>query len=192
MSIDRQQIPWITLSIVALAAVLTMALPGYGERLQYVRGGAWWSVLTSQFVHWHGRMALLDLCLVLMAGVWIERRFRLAVVVSFIVAALLCALGIHLSQAMTVYRGSSGVAIALLTVVLLDLASRGNPSGTRVVAVLVLVLTVAKIAWEWRTGQALAVGPLPPGVRVASGVHLAGMLAGIVAFTVVGNLPKLK
>jgi membrane associated rhomboid family serine protease len=189
---DRQQIPWVTLSIVALAAVLTMALPGYGERLQYVRGGAWWSVLTSQFVHWNARMTLLDLGLVLMAGIWIERRFRLAVVVSFVTSVLLCALAIHLSHYMSVYRGSSGVAISLLTLVLLDLASRGNPPRIRIVAVLVLVLTVGKIAWEWRTGQALAVGPLPPGIRVASGVHLAGMLSGIVAFTVVGNLPRLK
>jgi hypothetical protein len=55
-----------------------------------------------------------------------------------------------------------------------------------------LLLTAGKIIWEWRSGQALAVGPLPPGIRVAFEVHLLGALAGLAVFSVVGSLPKLK
>jgi len=164
------------------SAAMTFLLNGYGEPLQYVRGGAWYGLLTGQLVHWNAPMALVDLGLLAVAGWWIENRSRKTVVLALIMATTLCGVAVALSRDMTVYRGSSGLGVALVVVILLELSFSNRTRWLRIAAALALLLTVAKIVWEWRTGQALAGGTLPPGVVVAALVHLFGALSGIATF----------
>jgi rhomboid family GlyGly-CTERM serine protease len=162
-------------------------IPGFAEALEYDRGavesGELWRLLTGQLVHWTARMTIADLGVILLLGIWLERRSRKLFISSQLIAAGLIAAGLLLSRGMEIYRGSSGLAAAAFTMVaLLLLFDSRLHMAWRGVALLAIILLVSKMIWEMRTGTALVAGHLPHGVQVTPLVHLLGAIAGAVTF----------
>jgi len=179
--------PWIATAL-AGASLLLSLLPGWAEALQYdreaVSAGQAWRPITGQLVHWSVRMTLVDLAMLTVLGAWVERRSRALLAATLAGAAALVAAGVQFqAREVAVYRGSSGLAAAVFTVVALDLLLdvRRRRVG-RSLGALALLLLLAKTVWEMRAGTALVAGPLPAQVRVAPVAHLAGMLAGFSAY----------
>lgn len=177
--------PWISTALAA-AGLAVVIVPGDAEALQYdrarVAAGAIWLLLSGQLAHWTVRMALVDLGVLVGLGAWLEARGdRREMVLALGLGAVGTALAVHwLSPDLLVYRGSSGLASALLVGTALHIA-RSSGGGARALALLAFALFLAKAPWESLTGQALFAGPLAPGVRVVPLVHLLGGLAGAVA-----------
>jgi rhomboid family GlyGly-CTERM serine protease len=140
-----------------------------------VNGGQLWRPLSGQLVHWTARMTLLDLGIILLLGAWLERRSRKLLVISLISAAMIIGAGLHLlPSGLDFYRGSSGLATALFVCVALILLRE----KWRGLALLALLLLIAKMLWEWWSGAPIAAGDLPDGVSVTPLVHLLGAIAG--------------
>lgn len=179
--------PWIVLALVA-ASLLASLLPGRAAFLQYDRGavsaGQPWRLITGQLVHWSPRMTFVDLGMLAALGLWVERRSRALVTATLAAAAALVAAAVHLcASEVALYRGSSGLAAAVFTVVALLLLRDGSHCWVRrSLGALALLLLVAKTAWEMREGVALVAGRLPDQVSVTPVAHLAGALAGLAVF----------
>jgi len=177
-----KRFPWMT---VALAAVCAAASLMDGTALQYERSGEAWRLLTGQMIHWTPRMALFDLGMLLGLGAWLEiRGDRRLAAISLALGAVFTAVAIHLS-ALSLYRGSSGVASTLFVLVAFRIADspESDPPKpwTRALAVAAVALFLAKAAFESLAGQTLFAGDLPEGVRVVPLVHLLGGLAGAIS-----------
>jgi rhomboid family GlyGly-CTERM serine protease len=168
----------VTLALVG-AGLLFSFIPGMAGLLEYdrdaVNGGRLWRLLSSQLVHWTARMTLLDLGVILLLGSWLEMRSRKLLVLSLTAAALLVGAGLHLlPSGLDYYRGSSGLATALLVCMALVLLREKR----RGLALLALLLLAAKLLWELWSGTPLAAGNLPHGVSVSPLAHLLGAIAG--------------
>jgi rhomboid family GlyGly-CTERM serine protease len=179
-------VPFVTLTLAGLTLVVSV-LPGPAGFLGYEReavaAGEAWRPLTGQLVHWTPRMALADLAVLLVFGCWLERRSRGILAGAVTLALVSIGAGLHLwLTALDSYRGSSGLATACFAATAIFLAcDPGREPRWRWIGLLALALLGAKIAWESWTGEALAAGTLPPGVRVVPRVHLLGAAAGLLA-----------
>jgi hypothetical protein len=88
------------------------------------------------------------------------------------------------------YGGLSGIAY---TLVVLCALTRLETSGlTRAVALLVLVLTAVKLAWELRTGAMLLVTASDVPVVAVPLAHLAGAVVGAAAFAWPRLAPRFR
>jgi rhomboid family GlyGly-CTERM serine protease len=179
-------LPWVTLVLVLAGSALAVAPDGITELLQHERSGAasgeLWRPVTGQLVHWSGRMALLDLGALLILGAWLEIRSRKTAVSAYVLGLGLIGIALpFLPPRPDVYRGSSGIASAVVVALALHLATVSPRPSSRILAAAGLALFAAKVLWETLTGGALAAGPLPPGVEVVPAVHAAGGLAGLLA-----------
>ena len=163
-----------TLVVVALA-LLAGAVPRIAAGLEYDRAamlrGEVWRPLTGQLVHWSWPMTAADLGVLAAAGLFVERRSRGRAWLGIAAGLLAVAAAVALSPDLLRYRGSSGVATALVVLALLDLRLP--------LAVCGLLLLSAKTAVEIATGQPVLAGTLPAGVALAPAVHVAGALAGL-------------
>ncbi len=178
--------PWLTLAIVAAAAAAS-TVPGVAAALEYrrqeVAAGEAWRLVTGQLVHWGARMAAVDLLMLLVLGVAVELRSRRLAALALALGFAATALAVQLDgTSVERYRGISGVASALFVALGLALALDSDRVAARGAAILALSLFVAKLAIEAWSGRALFAGPLPAGVRVLPSVHLAGGVAGALAF----------
>lgn len=187
-----RRFPWLTLSLLAVAAALA-ALPA--TLLEYdraaVAGGEVWRLATGQLVHWTLRMALFDLGAILLLGVLLEvGEERRGLALALGIALPLCAFVVHgIQPHLDRYRGSSGLASAVFgLVVMLGAAEKGwLPRLLMLAAFAGLVL---KLSFETRTSGLMFGGALPAGVAAAPIVHLAGFAAGVAAFLLVYALPR--
>ena len=180
------------LAVTGLAITL---IPRAGELLQYERtavdSGAYWRLLSGQFVHWTPRMATIDLLVLLITGSWLETISRRLVLWTVGSAALLVGVTVHAWTDLSTYRGISGIASGLYVAVALVVAADRSPRWLRLVALSGLIGFVAKTVYEVATGVTLFSGRLPDGVSVAPAAHLAGALAGILCVTVwLGRSPE--
>jgi rhomboid family GlyGly-CTERM serine protease len=163
-----------TLVFVVLA-LLAGAVPRVVAGLEYDRAamlrGEIWRPVTGQLVHWSWPMAVADLGVLALAGALVERRSARAAWLGLAAALLVVGIAVTLSPGLLRYRGSSGVATAMvalgLTYLRLPLALGG------------LSLLGAKTAFEVVTGQPVLPGTLPPGIDLTPAAHLAGALAGL-------------
>ncbi len=177
-----RRLPWLSAAL-ALAGTLAAFFPGCPEALQYdrlkVASGAVWLLATGQIVHWSLRMAAFDLgAIVLLGGLLEIRGARRLAAFALTAGALATAVAIQLLPPhLALYRGASGLASALYVALAIELA-RTEAGWRRGVAVAAIAGFVLKVAWEGKTGQPIAAGALPPGVVVASAVHVGGGLAG--------------
>ncbi len=160
--------------VLALAAT---AVPQIAAGLEYDRPamlrGEIWRPVTGQLAHWSWPMAVADLGVIAVAGAFVERRARRRVVLGLAAGLLAVAVVVALSPGLLRYRGSSGVATALVALALTD---DGLPAG---LALGGLLLLLAKTAIEGTTGQPVFPGTLPHGVTVTTPAHVAGLLAGL-------------
>jgi len=157
------------------------------EALEYHRdsviAGELWRLVTGQLVHWSTAMLVADLGVLLLAGLLLARRSPRLLLVCLPLSVGAVAAAVHfLSPELIRYRGSSGIATALVIACALDLA--GTPGAPRRAAIAALVVGAAKLAYELATGTSLSSGTLPPGVRVAPVAHVAGVASGAVAWLV--------
>jgi rhomboid family GlyGly-CTERM serine protease len=180
--------PWLTIAVAGVALAASIA-PGGGGLLEYDRakacGGEAWRLLTGQLVHWSARMTAIDIAMVLVLGIAVERRSRrlAALVIAGGLAAT--ALAVYLAgPEVERYRGISGVASSLFVAAAMAIAAEPVRRGARGLAVLALALFLSKLSLEALTGLALFAGPLPAGIEAAPAVHLAGGAAGALAFVV--------
>ncbi len=190
MSLRR--FPWLTLSLLAVAAAIA-ALPA--ALLEYDRaavgGGEVWRLATGQLVHWTLRMALFDLGAILLLGVLLEvgdERRGLALALG--IALPLCAFAVHgIQPHLDRYRGSSGLAAAVFgLMVMLGAAEKGWLP--RLLMLAAFAGFALKLLFEAATSSLVFGGALPAGVEAAPIVHLAGFAAGVAAFLLVHALPR--
>ncbi|HEX5041707.1 MAG TPA: rhomboid family intramembrane serine protease [Candidatus Polarisedimenticolaceae bacterium] len=165
-----------TLLFVALA-LLAGASTRIASGLEYDRAamlrGELWRPLTGQLVHWSWFMALADLGVIAAAGAFVERRAPRRAWLGMCAALLAVAAVVALSPGLLRYRGSSGVATAMVALALTDAAL---PVAVTVAG---LLLLLAKTAVEIATGQPVLPGTLPEGVALTTTAHVAGLLAGM-------------
>lgn len=188
-----RRLPWVTAGTVAACAAAS-SLPGGGTLLQYdrvrVADGEAWRLLTGQMVHWTAQMAVADLAVLLVLGLWLELEGRRrAAACALGLGALLVAAGIQLLRPdLILYRGSSGLASALFVLTCLEALRPPARLSSRLLAACALLLFAAKIAVEMMTGHPLFAGDLPQAVDAVPLVHLLGGLAGAVAFGIERSL----
>jgi rhomboid family GlyGly-CTERM serine protease len=155
------------------------------EALEYrreaVAAGELWRLLTGQLVHWSTAMWVADVTVLVVAGFLLARRAPRLALTCVPISALAVAAAVHvLAPGLARYRGSSGIATALVVACALELAR--TPGASRRVAIAGLALGTAKLAYEVATGASLSSGTLPPGVRVAPVAHFAGVAGGLAAY----------
>jgi len=147
-------------------------------RRDAVRAGEIWRLWSGHLVHYSAAHAVLDglSCLILAAG--LERvgngrgvLFRLAAIAPALSLVMFFAI-----PAMAIYRGASGLAMALLAALGLSLW-RARPDW-RPGVLLLAAAVVLKLAAD-ALGLAFLPSSLPAEVEVAWQVHLAGLLCGL-------------
>jgi rhomboid family GlyGly-CTERM serine protease len=161
------------------------------EALEYdrdgVAAGELWRLFTGQLVHWSTTMLVADVAVLLVAGVLLAQRSRRLLMVCLLISMAAVGAAVQfLAPELVRYRGSSGIASALVVACALELAQ--NPGASRRAAIATLALGAVKLAHEVATGVSLSSGTLPPGVRVAPVAHLAGAASGAVAWLVAKSL----
>lgn len=184
-SLPARRCPWGTLAFVATGC-LVAACPGAGAALQYdrrlVAGGEVWRLLTAQLVHLTMRMGVADLGAILILGSWLEIQAGKRQTAA---AALALALGATAAflplSSFDIYRGSSGLASALFVLAALDTQTSSRTRLGRGLAATALTGFAAKLLAEAAGVAPIAAGQLPPGIAVATAVHLLGGAAGALA-----------
>jgi hypothetical protein len=176
-------VPWVTAAVVA-AALGAAAVQGLGVDLEYSRHGpsgtGLWRLASSQLVHWSWRMAAVDLGVILLAGVLVERRSRGRALASIAAGFVLSAVAVGaLEVGIDRYRGSSGIAAALVVTLAAGWIARGRHWGVRALGAAGLGLFAARVGWEWMTGTAPVLTTLPAAVAPAPFVHLLGGAGGL-------------
>mgnify|MGYP001812911797 CR=1 FL=1 len=190
------KIPRLTLAAAALAAAIFL-LPGASELLAWDRdvGGliSWLTVLTAHLTHWDLSHLVFDLLAWIVLGTMVETHSRRLWAWTIGLSAPLVSLFVLLAAPdVSIYRGLSGLDSALFIAAALMIRGRAQKQddpGVPWIAVSSIVALVAKITWEWSTGDSLfARGGEFVTVPQA---HLAGALAGwIAARTCVVTGPK--
>jgi rhomboid family GlyGly-CTERM serine protease len=148
-----------------------------------VAAGDLWRLLTGQLVHWSTAMWVADVTVLLVAAFVLARRNRRLLMLCLSLSVVAVAGAVHfLAPELARYRGSSGIATALVVAGALELAR--TPGAPRRAAIAALVLGTSKLAYELATGVSLSSGTLPPEVRVAPVAHVAGVASGAAAWLV--------
>lgn len=177
---------WLIL-LLALAALVIQLFPAWRETLIYERaalaGGEFWRIWTGHLVHFGWPHFLVDTGLLLVVGWFVEPRHpaftRLGLVLmpAFISACLF-----WIEPSMLRYGGLSAVNLGLL----LYLAARGwRRDWTDWFWPAVLLAYVAELIFEYHRGGTGG-GTIrfdDPGIRVATGAHLASAAYAILALT---------
>lgn len=168
-----------TLAFVSVA-ILVALIPGAADALEYERSrvvedAQVWRLLSAQLVHWNARMAATDLAVVLLLGIWAERR-RPSVTRAMVLSGLpLVGIGLHVgAPGLQSYRGSSPLASALFVLVAMTILLDAPTRSKRGLALAALVLLALKLLREAWTGEAFFAGPLPAGVVAVPFAHLLG------------------
>jgi rhomboid family GlyGly-CTERM serine protease len=159
--------------------------PVVTEALEYHRGaiadGELWRFVTGQLVHWSAPMLLADVSVILFASCLLARRSPRLLALCIPVSMAAVGAAVHfLAPELIRYRGSSGVASALVIVCALDLA---HAPDTRRTGIAVAALMSAKLAFEIATGVSISSGSLPPDVTVAPVAHAAGAASGSIVWS---------
>lgn len=161
------------------------------EVLEYERdsvaAGEFWRLVTGQLVHWSTAMLVADVAVLLVAGFLLARRSPRVLMLCLPLSAAVVGAAVHfLSPELIRYRGSSGIASALVIACALDLVHEGGAS--RGAGIAASAFFGGKLAYEVATGTSIASGTLPPGVVVAPVAHLAGAASGTVAWLVAASV----
>jgi rhomboid family GlyGly-CTERM serine protease len=172
---------------VSLGGVLT-ALPEPAlERLalvpQAVFAGEWWRLWTGHFVHFSIAHALADLGVILLCGLYVERRWPVLCYAGFwlFVPLLLSVLLLPVAPELTEYRGASGLAAALAAIVGMNLW-REQPHLRWMLLLLGAGFAVKILIEAFELPISPALSTLPAGVRSVWQAHVTGIALGVVWF----------
>ena len=173
-------VPWLTLSLLAIAALLILA-PTLAVQLRFERepllSGEYWRALSGHLVHEQAALALIDLGVLAVLGAWWELRSRVACAAILLSSACLASAALLAFSSYASYIGSSALSSGLFIAVLLE-SMRAPGAVRRWVLAVALLLFVAKCILESFGHDAFSLAPLEPGTRVAACAHWAGGLAG--------------
>jgi len=173
----------ITLLLAALAAAATFL--GDGAALQYGRGAAPWTILTSHFTHWTFEQFFWGLAVFVPLGLACERRCRTRFLLALSGSAIAIPLAVGaLAPSITAYRGLSGLDSALFALLACSIAAERRSGDA---ATLFLVCAAAlgfggKIAFELFTGSPMFVSQLGAGVVPVPLAHAVGAAIGLFAY----------
>lgn len=193
------RLPFLTLTV-ALGALAVHWVPAWTDLLECHRAavaeGEIYRVLTGHLTHWSWKHLAYDVAAFVILGIAVELRSRWHWVVCVAGTALASSSALWLFRPdITAYRGLSAIDSALFAVFALELAlevwrsrdsnppglvqGSGPSPGSRLVALAIPGLLVAKMLYEAVTGSALFadVG----GVAVLPELHLLGALVGALA-----------
>ena len=191
----RAQAPWWALVLVVFT-LAAQGWPGVPQSWQFERGayaaGAWWQLLTAQWVHWsnlHAAVNAMGFAVLLLAfqRLVAGRLQALALLGGYAGVAMVIALDTHCAR----YAGASGALHGLLAgSALALLLPAWQPAGPRRRAQwlggLVLLGLVIKLALQHGAAQPSAPGWL--GFAIYYPAHEAGAAGGLVAVLLVGAL----
>jgi rhomboid family GlyGly-CTERM serine protease len=173
--------PWAT-SIAALAAAGVFFA---GERaslaLRYERAGIFegelWRVVSGHWVHFTATHLLWNLVVVLATGLWLERRDSRSARRVLLLAPVAISVALLIGEpSLAWYGGLSGVASALLIALVVDGWKR-EPHARRW-WLSVLLLFLAKVAFELWQARPLFTDLDGHAIRVVPLAHAAGAAAG--------------
>lgn len=182
-------LPWLTLILVT-GSLLVPALPGSAGALEYrreaVAAGELWRLATGHLAHWTPAQAGWSAAAFAVLGALCERRSRARFAACLGLAAVLIGAALWWPLAeVERYRGLSGLDSALFAGVAVMLVRSARAAGDRLSAAVAGGLALAfaaKTGVEWVTGGAFFAGELGPGVAPVPAAHVAGALAGALAF----------
>ncbi|MDI1248591.1 MAG: rhombosortase [Lacunisphaera sp.] len=138
--------------------------------------GEWWRLWTGHWVHFSASHLAWNLAVLLGAGACLERRHPGLLLVFTVIAAPLISLTLMLGEpAMQTYGGLSGLATG--AVVLLALTELDRDSRDRAWGWGLLILVVAKIAFDATQTSTLFAGFGTQAVRSSVLAHAAGAAA---------------
>ena len=178
---SRRRFPWITASVVALAALAWAAPATARAALDYDRDsilrGEAWRLWSGHLVHFSASHLGWNLLVAGGAGVWIESaRFPNAAWLPVLAPPFISLSLLAGEPSLLHYGGLSGVATAAVVFACVS-EWRGN-RGWRVLWGGALLAIVLKIAWEYGTGVSLFAHYAGAQVRNVPLSHLAGFCAG--------------
>lgn len=178
------RIPWVSLSVGVLALLIHAGGPACFElfvwRADWPANGAFWRIASGHLVHVDGGHLLWDLSAFLLLGCYLERRDRRGLVWTLALSVLLAEAFLRASGRFELYCGLSGVAMGLFVAVGWRFVGRGRLSSDPWLVGMgaaALAAAVGKLAWELLASEAVFVGTLADGYRVAVEAHAAGLLA---------------
>lgn len=172
--------------LVAAAALAVFMSPAATQWLVYDRdrvlAGQVWRLLTGHIVHLSASHLFYNLLVFVVAGIWIERRHRLAylLLISLTVVTSSLYFLIVMPQ-MARYGGLSGVVSAMIVYVSLQEIGKGGIP--RVIWMTVLALFLAKSGYEILYGQAVFASSNSIPIAVVPAVHVIGAIAAILPFS---------
>ena len=173
----------ITLLLAVLAAAATLF--GNGAALQYTRGAAPWTILTSHFTHWTLEQFFWGLAVFVPLGLACERRCRTRYLLALSGSAVAIPLALGaLAPSIAAYRGLSGLDSALFALLACSVAGERRSGDA---ATLLLVGAAAlgfggKIAFELFTGSPMFATQLGAGVVPVPLAHAVGASVGAIAY----------
>lgn len=181
----RGFIAWTAGLLLPLLAVGLSIVPGGGTVLGLnfaaVEAGQWYRIGTGHLMHWSAEHLFWDALACAVLGVMAARRSLPAYAAC--VAGSIAAIGLALAAEGVVgdYRGLSGIASGLFVLVMMLGAVsslRQGRGGMAVVHGVMLAGFVAKVAFEYATGQTMFVQDLGEGIAAVPLAHVAGGLWG--------------
>lgn len=170
------KLPLFTLSFVVFLA-LCYLLPSAFDHLYFertdVEQGQWWRTITSQWVHLSPHHFFYNAGAMLVVGSIVESRSRIDTIGLLVAGLLLVGLLLPYGR-LDRYAGLSGALNALVLPAIWIVWSRSKS----IIPVLVCVLYLGRLGWEWLSGQSV----LNPNLVWPSytPAHLQGLAAGIV------------
>lgn len=178
-------LPYVTLALalVAIACQSIDQLSGWliYERVAILNGQAW-RLLTGHLTHWSADHFLWDVVMFLVLGAVVERRDRLAFILTVVASATAITTALWLGHPeIAEYRGLSGIDSALFTHAALLLHRDGrrfNQPLLRHISVALLMAFAAKLIYEIASKNTLFVDSASAGFVALPAVHVIGGLAG--------------
>jgi len=172
--------------LVAAAALATFLSPTATQWLVYDRdrvlAGQVWRLLTGHIVHLSASHLLYNLLVFVMAGIWIERRHRLAYLLLISLTVVTSSLYfLTVMPQMARYGGLSGVVSAMIVYVSIQEIGKGGIP--RVIWMTVLALFLAKSGYEILFGQAVFASSNSMPIAVVPAAHVIGAITAILPFS---------
>ncbi len=182
------KIPILTVVLSAIAVLIHVFDPLVGGVLEW-RADLWgsgelWRWVTGHLGHWGARHLVWDLAMFALLGAVLEPRCRGRFLATLLLTTVLTDLLFRVGGEFERYRGLSGWAVGLFALAMLELVGSGLRQGRLGMVLLGAagwMLLLAKVAFEWLTGEALfASGWGDASFIVAVEAHLAGALAPVI------------
>ncbi len=178
------------LLLTVAAVLLAFAFPTLSERLQYdhiaIAQGEWWRFLTSHLTHWTGNHLLWDLVMFVALAISALRISKLRTYGTLLAAGILIPIAVWIFQPeMIHYRGLSGLDSALFVFVLLELIKKQSTKIQSSMLWLMLISFVAKVFYEFITGNTLFVQSMGANISGVPLAHLVGGITGVLFASII-------